>query len=137
MRILQIDMTAPTPPYLQLIEQIREAIRAGDLAPRSPLPSVRQMAADLEINANTVAKAYMLLEREGLLTTVRRRGCFVAEDAAGRARRAMGAQVDEALERILAESERAGFSPEALLETLQKKLTERAAQRRSGEANHE
>src|SRR5580704_8573334 len=66
------------PIYVQLREQIREAIGRGRLAPGMQLPTMRQVAVQLKIDLNTVQRAYAELEREGVLTTVRGRGSFVA-----------------------------------------------------------
>lgn len=67
------------PIYRQVVEQIRAAIARGELAPRDPLPSVRAVAEELVVNANTIAKAYGELIREGDLVSEPGRGVFVAE----------------------------------------------------------
>ena len=56
-----IDLTDPQPPFAQLMEQIRQAVSSGQLAPGEQLPSIRQLAGDLDLNSKTVAKAYRLL----------------------------------------------------------------------------
>jgi GntR family transcriptional regulator len=61
---ITIDIDDPVPQFEQLIEQIKAAITAGVLKPGDALPSIRQLANDLELNSKTVAKAYKLLERE-------------------------------------------------------------------------
>ena len=77
-----IDYEDPCPPSTQLIDQIRRAISNGDLKPGDPLPSIRQLARDLELNNKTVAKAYRLLERDSLLESRGYRGTFVHPDGA-------------------------------------------------------
>ena len=72
-----IDIEAPEPPFAQLISQIRKAVADGELDPGDPLPSIRQLAGDLELNNKTVAKAYRLLERDSVLQTRGYRGTFV------------------------------------------------------------
>ena len=72
-----IDLDAPSPPFAQLIEQIKQAVSAGVLQPGDPLPSIRQLAADLELNNKTVAKAYRLLERDAVIQSRGYRGTFV------------------------------------------------------------
>jgi len=74
-----IDDTDPTPLYAQLERAIRVAIATGRLRPGDKLPTVRQLAVDLRINANTVAKVYGELERAGVLETQRGVGTFVQE----------------------------------------------------------
>lgn len=74
---LNIDAAHPTPLYHQLERAIRFAIATGKLAIGDQLPTVRQLAVDLRINANTVAKVYLELERAGVVETRRGVGTFV------------------------------------------------------------
>lgn len=75
---IQISTGARTPIYRQIVEQVRLAAATGVLAPGSPLPTVRSLAEQLLINANTVAKAYAELVREGVLESRQSVGYFVA-----------------------------------------------------------
>src|SRR4051812_12700469 len=72
-----IDAADPTPLYAQLERAIRVAIATGRLRLGDKLPTVRQLAVDLRVNANTVAKVYGELERAGVLETRRGVGTFV------------------------------------------------------------
>src|SRR6516165_1727701 len=72
-----IDSSDPTPIYAQLERAIRVAIATGRLGRGDKLPTVRQLAVDLRINANTVAKVYAELERAGVVETQRGVGTFV------------------------------------------------------------
>ena len=74
-----VDSTSPTPIYAQLDRSIRAAIATGQLVPGAQLPTVRQLAVDLAVNANTVARVYAQLERDGILETRRGVGTFVRE----------------------------------------------------------
>ncbi|HKZ26128.1 MAG TPA: GntR family transcriptional regulator [Acidimicrobiia bacterium] len=78
---IQIDKQNGVPVYIQLTEQIRLLIREGVLKTGAPMPTVRSLAVDLGINANTVARVYHELATNDLLRTERGRGTFVAEDA--------------------------------------------------------
>ncbi len=73
---IQLDRSDRTPLCTQLERGIRAAAALGRLQPGDRLPTVRQMASELDINANTVAKVYSLLERQGLLRTRRGIGTF-------------------------------------------------------------
>lgn len=73
-----IDPTATTPPYAQVREQLAARIRDGSLPVGARLPTVRALAADLDLAPNTVARAYRELETAGLIETQGRRGTFVA-----------------------------------------------------------
>ena len=76
---ISIDANDRTPIYAQLERGIRVAIATGRLRPGDQLPTVRQLAVDLRVNANTVAKVYLTLEREGVLVTRRGVGTFIAD----------------------------------------------------------
>ena len=65
--VIRLDEASPTPKYQQIVEQVRALVATGALPPRTPLPSVRQLAADLGINVNTVLAAYRALESEGIV----------------------------------------------------------------------
>lgn len=82
-----IDFDDPNPPFAQLIGQIKTAVASGILVPGDPLPSIRQLASDLELNSKTVAKAYRLLERDAVIQARGYRGTFVHPD--GRANSAV------------------------------------------------
>ena len=75
-----IDGNDPTPLYAQLERAIRVAIATGRLKLGDKLPTVRQLAVDLKINANTVAKVYGELERSGVLETRRGVGTFIRQE---------------------------------------------------------
>jgi GntR family transcriptional regulator len=122
---LSIDTRSPTPIYEQIMAQVREAVSAGVLKAGAGLPPVRQLAAELEVNPNTVAKAYQILERDGILRSVRRRGCFVAEGAAEGLRRRSGRELEATLDRVLAEGERMGIRGEDFLAALTRRLAQR------------
>ena len=78
---LRISASSGVPVYLQLEQQIKQAIASGLLQSGDPLPSTRRTAADLRINPNTVARAFQNLEREGVIRTVPGGGTFVASVA--------------------------------------------------------
>jgi GntR family transcriptional regulator len=75
--LLHIDFKTGKPPYLQLVDQVRYAAASGGLRGGEPLPSVRQLAEDLRVNRNTVAKAYAELESQGVIETLPGKGCFL------------------------------------------------------------
>ena len=77
MATLTIDLDAPTPITEQIVAGLRRSIAAGKLCPGDELPPVRQLAADLGVNLNTVARAYRVLESSGLVSTARGRGTRV------------------------------------------------------------
>jgi len=78
---ITIDIDDPVPLFAQLMAQIKQAVIAGDLKPGDALPSIRQLANDLELNNKTVAKAYRLLERDSVIQTKGYRGTFIHPEA--------------------------------------------------------
>ena len=78
---IQIDNNLSAPLFKQLIDQIKKAVMDGLLKPGDPLPSIRQLANDLDLNHNTVAKAYQLLERDSVIKTKGYRGTSIHGDA--------------------------------------------------------
>jgi GntR family transcriptional regulator len=79
---LALDARHPTPLHAQLEHGIRAAIATGRLAPGAQLPTVRQLAVEMSVNANTIARVYVDLERAGVLETRRGVGTFVASQPA-------------------------------------------------------
>lgn len=76
-----IDLEGEQPLFAQLIEQIKGAVAAGKVLPGDPLPSIRQLAGDLQLNNKTVAKAYRLLERDLVIQAKGYRGTFIHPQA--------------------------------------------------------
>lgn len=110
-----VDTASPVPIYQQLVRQVREAVARGELAPEAPLPSVRQMAGDLVVNPNTVARAYTELEREGLVVSRPGRGVFVAQPRNELTKAARTRRLTERLDLWLTEAVHLGFAADEVL----------------------
>ncbi len=76
--LISVNTSDRRPIYLQIIDEVRRAVVLGLVEPDEPLPSVRQLAAELRLNPNTVQQAYRELEREDLVYVRRGRGTFIA-----------------------------------------------------------
>ncbi|MDE2701029.1 MAG: GntR family transcriptional regulator [Gemmatimonadota bacterium] len=76
-----IDTSDSVPVFAQLIDQIKKAVLSGELSSGTALPSIRQLANDMGLNHNTVAKAYRLLERDAVIETKGYRGTFIHPNA--------------------------------------------------------
>lgn len=74
---IEIDLTSKVPIYVQIIDQVKHMIATGALHPDDQLPTVRQLAADLRVNFNTIARAYRMLDEEGLISTQHGRGTYI------------------------------------------------------------
>lgn len=81
-----LDYRDARPIYAQIFDGFRDQIASGVLQPEEKLPSVRELAAQLTINPNTIQRAYRQLEAEGWILTIPGKGCFVCGDAAPRDR---------------------------------------------------
>ena len=79
--IIKIDSNLSAPLFQQVMDQIKKAVLDGLLKPGDSLPSIRQLANDLELNHNTVAKAYQILERDSVIQTKGYRGTSIHGDA--------------------------------------------------------
>ena len=82
---LKVDLHSRVPIYIQIVERVKHSLAIGELASGEQLPTVRQLAHDLRINFNTVARAYSLLNDAGILSTQQGRGTYVRERPEGRA----------------------------------------------------
>lgn len=109
--ILSIDLDHRSPPYRQIRDQIDDLIVTGVLGEGTRLPPVRQLASDLELAPNTVARAYRELDQEGLIVTRGRRGTFVAQPcpALAEGARNQAAQLCEAAQAFAAHARRLGI----------------------------
>jgi GntR family transcriptional regulator len=83
---LEIDISSPEPMYQQIVRQIQHGAQDGQLAAGAALPSIRQLAYDLDLNENTVARAYRILESNRVIRTAGRKGTFVHSDASSHIR---------------------------------------------------
>jgi len=120
--MFQVDASHPTPLYHQLERSIRFAIATGRLAIGDQLPTVRQLAVDLRINANTVAKVYTELERSGVVETRRGVGTFVtARPNEAASRRDRERRLRELTDHFVSETHKHGFSIEDAIEHLEKR----------------
>ena len=114
-----VDSTSPTPIYAQLDRSIRAAIATGELQQGAQLPTVRQLAVDLAVNANTVARVYAQLERDGMLETRRGVGTFVRESPSPQAARAhRERELRELIQRFIGDAALLGFTLPELISQL-------------------
>jgi GntR family transcriptional regulator len=119
MPTFSVDLTSPTPIYAQLDRSIRAAIATGELEQGAQLPTVRQLAVDLAVNANTVARVYAQLERDGILETRRGVGTFVRESPSPQAARAhRERELRELIRRFVGDAALLGFTLSELITQL-------------------
>jgi GntR family transcriptional regulator len=118
--LISLDASSPMPIYGQLVEQIKWLVSSGQLKPGEQLATVRQLAVELRINPNTVARAYGELEREGVIATQQGRGTFVLAEP----RVTPGSDREERLERLVraavVEASAFGYTPEEVARAILK-----------------
>lgn len=112
---LTIDLNSELPIYAQIRNQVIEGILAENLKGGEPLPSVRQLAADLGVNLHTVNKAYNLLKQEGFIQIHRQKGTVVNPPESYKADREYYIKLNEEARRIIVESFCRGVSKEDFL----------------------
>lgn len=112
-----ISQADARPLYLQVIEQVRRRVAVGDLVPGAELPSIRQLAADLNVSVITIKRAYLELERDGIIETRQGRGSVVADHPAIRPT-AQEQELDSHLTRAAEQGLLLGFSKTELQKRL-------------------
>lgn len=119
-----VDPHGGSPIYVQLSDQVKRAIAIGALAPGERLPTVKALAVDLKINANTVARVYRELEQEGVIATAPGRGSFVRENGAvGTVQRAALDTITVAIDNAVREARSLGLSREGVSATVNASIT--------------
>ena len=109
---LDLDLRSAVPVYFQIVEQVQRQVLSGRLQPGDQLPTVRQMATDLRVNFNTVARAYRILDEARVISTQQGRGTYILEQPSPGAAAALRHEVLAGLtRRWLADLARLGYAP--------------------------
>jgi GntR family transcriptional regulator len=128
---IQITPGSDEPIYVQIVEQVGEAIAKGQIIAGDKLPAVRKLAAELVINPNTVARAYTILEQSGLVTTKTGSGTFVA-DPKLRSKDATDVNIlAERMDTLIARSLNLGLEPEDIISMFKGRLAKFAKTKKS------
>ena len=111
--LTELDFRGHVPIYSQLVDRIKHLVATGALKPGDQLPTVRRMAAELGVNFNTIARAYRILDEEGVLSTQRGRGTYVLEPMPPeRASRLRSAALERMAKSFLGYAYQVGFNPD-------------------------
>jgi GntR family transcriptional regulator len=113
---ISIDVSSGLPIYIQIVNQIKTSIAMGRMLPEDPLPSVRQLATDLAVNPNTIARAYMDLEFEGIIYKRQGAGTFVSSQGVEMSKNARRRVLGDLIEKALVEGVNLGLSEDELRE---------------------
>lgn len=112
---ITLDFRSGVPIYVQIMDQIKHLVATGALHPEDQLPTVRQLASDLRVNFNTVARSYRMLDEAGIISTQQGRGTYIlappSEQASERLRQEALADLTR---RYLADVAKLGFTPDEI-----------------------
>ena len=120
--MIRVDTTSFVPIYEQIKTEIVRLVAAGVLKPDAPLPSIRDLATEILVNPNTVARAYRELEREGLISTRQGSGSFVSADARADVDEERKAHLGRIFDASIAEAGTFGLGPEDILKLFKERL---------------
>jgi GntR family transcriptional regulator len=116
----ELDFRSHIPIYVQIVDRVEHLIATGVLEPGDQLPTVRQMAAELRVNFNTIARAYRILDENGVISTQQGRGTYVLEPPPPERAANLRKEAIDALTRsYLNEAGRMGFEPDEVQEMLE------------------
>jgi GntR family transcriptional regulator len=120
---IHIDFRSDVAIYTQIVEQLRQMIHKGEIKVGDKLPTVREMAADLRVNFNTVARAYRILDEAGLISTQLGRGTYIWEAPTEEALRKLREENLESLtHNFLREAKKLGFNRQDINDEMEKQL---------------
>ena len=120
--LLRVDPAAPEPIFEQIVRRVKEAVAAGEASPGDRLPSVRELARELAINPNTVARAYDLLEGQGVIVRRQGSGCFVTGETSALELSQRRKRLDELIQHAITEAHHLGFDGDHLRAALERRL---------------
>lgn len=118
-RAFKLDLASGVPVYRQIMDQVMAGVASGGFSTGDQLPTVRQLAVDLEINPNTVVRAYKELEIRGLIDTHHGTGTFIGDNKVKRSDLEHQRQLNQLVSDFVARAGSAGFTVEELVEQLQ------------------
>src|SRR5215469_9213955 len=113
-----LDLHTGVPVYRQIVDQVRGGVASGALNEGDQLPTVRQLAVDLEVNPNTIVRAYRELEHDGLIETHQGTGTFICAQKIARSGDERQRQLGQIVSDAVARAGAAGFTVQELMERL-------------------
>ena len=117
--LINLDYQSRTPIYEQIVSSIEKYVALGILREREQIPSIREMAASLGVNPNTVKKAYDILENKKVITTVSTKGTFISDDTKNTTKLKIDSEIMLIKEKI-SELMKMGISMDEIIERIRK-----------------
>jgi GntR family transcriptional regulator len=120
---IELDFRSGIPIYVQIVEQIKRLVDSGELKPGDQLPTVRQLATEVRVNFNTIARSYRLLDEAGFISTQHGRGTYILGPVEnGNAEQLRRSSLEELTRRFLKDTEMMGFSIEDVSAMVQEQI---------------
>jgi len=121
--MMKVDTSSFVPIYEQIKKEFKKEIFQGELRPHDALPSIRDLATELLINPNTVARAYRELEMEGFIYTRKGKGCYVSDDSAQLMDQERRAILTQAFDEVIEEAKKYGLEQEEIKKFFEDRLS--------------
>lgn len=129
--VLTLDTASGVPIYRQIVDWVKVSVAGGKMSPGVQLPTVRQLAVDLNVNYNTVARAYLDLEHQGIVHTLRGKGTFIAEREVAEDELIRSAKLRELVTEFLSKAAEFGFGPVEVHADLAERISDRGVKEES------
>jgi GntR family transcriptional regulator len=121
--IFEIDPTSAKPVYLQIIDQVKYAVASGRLRDGDRLPPIRDVAIQTRVNRNTIARAYLELEREGVIRGRAGQGSFINDGGGSTIGKAQARQIlGERIDKLLVQARQFRLDEEEIMELIRRRL---------------
>lgn len=120
---IKLDFRSGVPIYVQIVEQVQQLLAAGKIKPGDQLPTVRQLASEIRVNFNTVARAYRMLDEAGLISTQQGRGTYILDRPAdGLADLLKAETLGDQIDRFITDLQHQGYALVEIQKTMEEKL---------------
>ena len=130
--LIKVDTKGFVPLYEQIKAEVRRLAVVGAVRAHDALPSIRELAAELMVNPNTVARAYRELEKEGLITTQKGRGSYIAARSSPELERDIESHLNRVLDEAIREGRRFNLGPRKLRKLFEDRLRKTGGEGREG-----
>jgi GntR family transcriptional regulator len=120
--LIKIEPKSFIPIYEQIKKEIKRNISLGNLTPNEPLPSIRDMAAELIVNPNTVARAYRDLEMEGFIYKKKAKGCYISENSPSLIKKELSEILNQVFDEAIGEAKKFNLKSNEMKRLFDKRL---------------
>ena len=125
MNELTINLESGVPIYMQVVDRIKQMVVSGQLQPGQQIPTIRQLATDLRVNYNTVGRAYLILDQEGVISTQQGRGTYIASHLdEGQVQKLRMGKLRSMFGQVIREAQVLGYSREEIERIVEEELAE-------------